>query len=99
MMERSMTKFTTSLVLGLLFVSYDVAMAEQRTVTLAVDNMYCDACPYMVKKSIEKVSGVSKVTVSFKEKTAVVLFDDARTAVKDLTDAATNAGFPSTPKS
>lgn len=94
-----MTKFTTSLVLGLLFVSYDVAMAEQRTVTLAVDNMYCDACPYMVKKSIEKVSGVSKVTVSFKEKTAVVLFDDARTAVKDLTDAATNAGFPSTPKS
>jgi mercuric ion binding protein len=99
LMERLMTRFTTSLALGLLIVASGAAMAEQRTVTLAVENMYCEACPYMVKKTIEKVSGVSNVTVSFKEKTAVVVFDDARTQVKDLTDAATNAGFPSTPKS
>ena len=94
-----MTKFATSLVLGLLIVSSGAAMAEQRTVTLAVDNMYCEACPYMVKRTIEKVSGVSKVTVSFKEKTAVVVFDDARTQVNDLTNATISAGFPSTPKS
>lgn len=94
-----MTKFTTSLVLGLLIVSSGGAIAEQRTVTLAVDNMYCEACPHMVKKTIEKVSGVSKVTVSFKEKTAVVVFDDALTQVNDFTNAATKAGFPSTPKS
>jgi periplasmic mercuric ion binding protein len=99
MMERLMTKFPTSLVLGLLIVSSGGAMAEQRTVTLAVDNMYCEACPFMVKKTIEKVSGVSKVTVSFKEKTAVVVFDDALTQVNDLTNAATKAGFPSVPKS
>jgi len=99
MMERSMTKFTTSLVLGWLITSSGAAMAEQRTVTLAVDNMYCEACPYMVKRTIEKVSGVSKVTVSFKEKTAVVVFDDARTQVNDLTNATISAGFPSTPKS
>ncbi len=94
-----MTKFTTSLVLGWLITSSGAAMAEQRTVTLAVDNMYCEACPYMVKRTIEKVSGVSKVTVSFKEKTAVVVFDDARTQVNDLTNATISAGFPSTPKS
>ena len=94
-----MTKFTTSLALGLLIISSDGAMAEQRTITLAVDNMYCEACPYMVKKSIEKVSGVSNVTVSFKERTAVVTFDDTRADVKDLTNAAASAGFPSTPKS
>jgi mercuric ion binding protein len=68
MMERSMTKFPTSLALGLLIISSGGAMAEQRTVTLAVDNMYCEACPYMVKKTIERVSGVSKITVSLKEK-------------------------------
>ena len=94
-----MTKFSTSLVLGLLIVSSSAAMAEQRTVILAVDNMYCEACPYMVKKTIEKVSGVSKVTVSFKDKTAVVMFDDAQAQVKDLTNATTSAGYPSTPKS
>lgn len=93
-----MSKFTTPLVLGLLVVSSGAAMAEQRTVTLAVENMYCEACPYMVKKTIEKVSGVSKVTVSFKEKTAVVVFDDAQTKVDDLTNATTSAGYPSKPK-
>lgn len=93
-----MTTFTTSLALGSLMVSSGAAIAEQRTVTLAVDSMYCEACPYMVKKTIEKVSGVSKVTVSFKEKTAVVVFDDARTKVEDLTNATTSAGFPSAPK-
>ena len=94
-----MTKFATWLAFALFTACSGTAMAEQRSVTLAVDNMYCEACPFMVKKTIEKVSGVSKVTVSFKEKTAVVMFDDAQTAVKDLTDATTNAGFPSTPKS
>src|SRR5882724_2134208 len=97
-MEKSMTKFTGLLALGLLVVS-SAAMAEPRTVVLAVDNMYCEACSFMVKKTIEKVSGVSKVTVSFKEKTAVVVFDDARAQVKDLTNATTSAGYPSTPKS
>ena len=94
-----MTKLPISLALGLLIVSCGAAMAEQRTVTLAVEKMYCEACPYMVKKTIEKVSGVSKVTVSFKEKTAVVVFDDARAEVKDLTNATTSTGYPSKPKS
>ena len=93
-----MTKLTTSLALGLFIVSSGGAMAEQRTVTLTVDNMYCEACPYMVKTTLERVSGVSQVTVSFKEKTAVVVFDDARVEVKDLTNATTGAGFPSAPK-
>jgi len=90
-----MTKLITSLALGLFIVSSGGAMAEQRTVTLTVDNMYCEGCPYMVRKTLERVSGVSQVTVSFKEKTAVVVFDDARAEVKDLTNATTSAGFPS----
>ncbi|WP_371261380.1 cation transporter [Bradyrhizobium sp. WSM1253] len=99
MMERSMTRFSTLLALGVLIIPSGGATAAERTVTLAVENMYCEACPYMVKKTIEKVSGVSKVTVSFKEKTAVVVFDNARAEVKDLTNATTSAGFPSKPKS
>ena len=53
----------------------------------------------MVKKTLERVSGVSKVTVSFKDKTAVVVFDDAKASVEDLTTAAAKAGFPSELKS
>ncbi len=73
--------------------------AAERTVTLAVQNMYCAACPYTVKASLQALPGVSDVTVSFQDKTAVVRYDDSRTDVKTLIGATTNAGYPSAPKS
>ena len=74
------------------------AFAAEQTVTLAVQNMFCADCPFIVKKSLESVPGVGKAMVSFKNKTAVVTYDDAKVDVKRLTDATTNAGYPSAPK-
>jgi mercuric ion binding protein len=87
---------STAFALGL-FASSAVSAAE-RTVTLAVKNMYCAACPHTVKASLEGVAGVTKVAVSYKDKTAIVTFDDAKTSVPALTAATTNAGYPSDPK-
>lgn len=75
------------------------ASAAERTVTLAVQNMYCAACPHTVKASLQAVSGVKKVAVSLKQKTAIVTYDDVKTNVKALTAATTNAGYPSSPRS
>jgi len=75
------------------------AFAAEKTVTLAVNNMYCAACPYIVKKSLESVPGVAKVAVSFKDKTATVTYDDSKADLKALTTATTNAGYPSAPRS
>jgi mercuric ion binding protein len=75
------------------------ALAGERTITLAVQNMYCADCPFVVKKSLEAVPGVARVVVSYKDKTAVVSYDDTRTDLKSLTTATTNAGYPSSPKS
>jgi mercuric ion binding protein len=75
------------------------ALAADRTVTLAVENMYCAACPYTVKASLQAVPGVKQAIVSYREKTAIVTYDDARTGVKELTAATTNAGYPSAPRS
>jgi len=75
------------------------AFAAERTITLAVQNMDCADCPYVVKKSLEAVPGVAKVTVSYKDKTATVVYDDSRGNLKALTAATTNAGYPSAPKS
>ncbi|MBN8903147.1 MAG: mercuric transport protein periplasmic component [Rhodospirillales bacterium 69-11] len=93
-----MTRFVISLVV-ILLVSPQSASAAERTVLLTVSNMYCEACPYIVKKTLERVAGVSKVSVSFQDKTAVVVFDDEKTRVEDLTSATAKAGFPSEPKS
>ena len=75
------------------------AFAGEATVTLAVQNMFCAACPHTVKSSLEKVPGVFEVTVSYKDKTAIVTYDDTKADIKALTAATTNAGYPSAPKS
>ena len=66
--------------LPLFFLALSAAISAQaapQTITLAVPGMYCEVCPLTVKKSLQKVPGVSKVNVSFKDKQAVVQYDDA----------------------
>ncbi len=70
------------------------ALAAERTVILAVQNMTCAACPYIVQKSMSAVDGVEKVDVSFDDKTATVTFDDAKTTTDAITAASGNAGYP-----
>ena len=74
------------------------AMAADRSITLAVSNMDCAACPSIVKGSLEAVPGVAKVAVSYKDKTATIHYDDAKADVNQLTSATTKAGYPSAPK-
>ncbi len=69
--------------------------AAEKTVTLRVDNMTCAACPPVVKKSLGRIDGVSRVEVSLEAKTATVAYDDAKTDVTALIGATTNAGYPS----
>jgi mercuric ion binding protein len=80
------------------FISSPAAMAADRTITLAVQNMDCAACPSIVKASLEAVPGVAKVAVSYKDKTAAVTYDDVKADVNHLTSATTKAGYPSAPK-
>ncbi len=48
------------------------AWAATRTVTLDVPGMTCPTCPITIKKALNRVSGVSRVDVSFEKKRATV---------------------------
>ena len=85
------TALTSLLLLG-------SASAEEQTVSLAVDGMWCAGCTYSVKQTLAQVPGERVVDVSGREKMAVVTFDDQETTVAALTDATAGVGFPSTPK-
>lgn len=92
-----MSRLLAAFALGAaLFVS-GTAMAAERTATLAVKNMYCSACPYIVKQSLAKLPGVARVAVSFAKKTATVTYDDSKVTLAALTAATTKAGYPSHP--
>jgi mercuric ion binding protein len=69
--------------------------ATSTTVTLDVKKMTCSVCPVTVKKSLEKVSGVSADKIDYDKKTATVTYDPDKTKPDALTHATTNAGFPS----
>lgn len=94
-----MSKLLASAAIALGLLAASPALAAEKTITLTVKNMYCAACPPTVKASLEAVPGVVKVAVSYKDKTAIVTYDDTKTDVKGLTAATTKAGYPSAPKS
>ena len=90
-------KTLLSVAVALVFLT-SPAWAGPKTVTLAVPGMTCETCPITVKMALNKVPGVTKVTVDFDKKEAVVTFDDAKTTVAALTKATKDAGYPSTVK-
>ena len=80
---------------GMLLAAGVAFAAPPQTTTLAVENMTCGTCPIVVKKALEKVPGVSATTVDFDKKTATVTFDPDKATTARLTQATTEAGFPS----
>lgn len=89
-----MRKFHIALLAALLPLS--ALAATPQSAVLDVQNMTCGLCPVTVKKSLEKVSGVSQVQINLKATTAQVTFDADKTTVAALVRATTEAGFPST---
>jgi mercuric ion binding protein len=96
-MENSKMKTLLAAVLLAAIAASSSAIAAERTVTLAVQNMTCASCPYIVRESMAAVDGVEKVDVSFESKTATVTFDDAKTTVEAIAEASERAGYPAAP--
>ena len=70
-------------------------LADQQTIKLKVDGMTCQSCPYQVKSALKQVEGVISASASLETREAEVTFDGAVTNIAALTQATTNAGFPS----
>jgi mercuric ion binding protein len=71
--------------------------AATQTTTLKVPGMTCPACPITVKKALQRVPGVSTISVNYKLKEVAVTFDDTKTNKAALVKATSDVGFPSTP--
>jgi periplasmic mercuric ion binding protein len=90
-----MKRLITLAALATSLLASGAAYAGEQTVQLAVSGMYCGTCPLTVKKSLSAVPGVSKVAVSYEQKSATVTFDDKKTNVQALIKATTDAGYAS----
>jgi len=72
-----------------------VVPESAQMVKLAVSNMTCSTCGPTVRRDLQQVDGVYKADVDTKSKIATVDFDPAKTEIPSLTEATTNAGYPS----
>lgn len=69
--------------------------AATETAILKVRGMTCAACPITVKKALQRVPGVSKIAVNYKQKEVAVTFDNTKTNQAALVKATSDVGFPS----
>jgi periplasmic mercuric ion binding protein len=76
----------------------ELTTTSQQVVTLDVQNMTCATCPIAVRMSLTRLDGVDKADVSYEHKTATVTFNPQNVTTDQLTQATTNAGYPSTVK-
>ena len=92
-----MNKILGTLLVAIVCISAELVAAGEQTARLKVENMYCASCPFIVKKTLASVEGVKRVDVSFRQKTATVVYDDQKCTAAKLASAASDAGFPATP--
>jgi len=90
-----MKKIVTAVIAAFLFTA--PVWAAPQTLTLKVPGMTCPTCPITVKKALQRVDGVSNISVNLAQKEVVVTFDDAKTNEIALVKATTDAGYPSQP--
>ncbi|HBR67777.1 MAG TPA: mercury resistance system periplasmic binding protein MerP [Rhodospirillaceae bacterium] len=76
-------------------VSSETRPASFKTVTLDVPGMTCASCPFIVKKTLSAIDGVSEAESSFETKSATVTFDENKTNIDALLEALKNKGYPS----
>jgi copper chaperone CopZ len=76
------------------------AVAAERSVTLAVDNLKgnCPSCAFIVRSALSDVEGVARVEVSMQTGTATVFYDEGKVVdLAALSQATEAVGFPSQP--
>jgi mercuric ion binding protein len=72
--------------------------AAEKTIVLDIKNANCVLCPPIVRRSLQRVSGVKTVKIDQANQMAnfmaTITFDDAVANVSKLIAATANAGFP-----
>ncbi|MBI2889612.1 MAG: heavy-metal-associated domain-containing protein [Nitrospirae bacterium] len=72
---------------------YPAFAGEEKSCTLKVEGMTCDACEKHVKKALDKVEGVKDAKVEVKAKKAIVTYDVEKTNPDAIAKAITDAGY------
>lgn len=76
------------------------AVAGERTAILAVENLWCVSCAYILQSTLADMPGVEEVVIESIDRndvgTTLVTFDDEAVSIEDLIRVAGDLGYPAT---
>ncbi len=72
------------------------ANAAEAVATFDIDKMTCAGCRYIVKQSMNSVEGVQDVEVSYRQRQAIVTYDDTLADPQAIAAASAANGYPAT---
>jgi len=72
---------------------------HNKTVKIKLKTMQCNMCEKTITEAINSVSGVVKTTVSYKKKSATVIYNADVTSKEAIEKAITSAGYDANNKS
>ena len=88
-------KMRTAVTALLLFLSASALAAPvTKSALMHVPGMTCPVCPITVRKALQRVPGVEKITVDYPARTVSVAYDAERTNVTALLKATADVGYP-----
>ncbi len=64
-----------------------------KTCTLAVEGMTCSGCENSVQEAVTKIAGVTEITASHLDSTAVVSFDSTITSISAIGAVIAESGY------
>ena len=90
-----MKKLFVSIPLTVAALSSTTAFAAEQTVKLSVPGMTCASCPFIIKKAISAIKGVTLVEATLDDHSATVTFDDTVASIDAITKATKDVGYES----
>ena len=61
--------------------------------TLSINGMHCESCAKLITMELDEDPGVSKATVDYQDRSAVVEYDPKKTTVEKIIDVIVSLGY------
>lgn len=90
-----MKKLLAAMIFAAVAMSPATALAAEQTIKLSVPGMYCESCPYIIKKAISAIKGVKLVEATLEDLSATVTFEDTVASIAAITQATRDVGYES----
>jgi mercuric ion binding protein len=90
-----MKKLFAEVIFAAAAMSSTTVLAAEQTIKLSVPGMYCESCPYIIKKAISAVEGVKLVETTLEDLSATVTFEDTVASIETITQATKDVGYES----